>query len=412
MNNVVCFILAGGAGSRLRPLTNERAKPAVPFGKLRIIDFAIAALVNGGAQQLYVVTQYAPDSLIQHINTFWSTILGFNRSIMTVQPKQRNEDEKQFSGTACAVRQNWNYVQHSKVHTDHVAIFSGDHIYVMNFAQMLNYHIEQESAFTVAAVRVRREEAANSFGVFEIDKDFRIRSFVEKPPLAYVPGIPNDPDYCYASMGNYLAKAGTMEAALMRDAENPESSHDFGKDIIPALLHDGEPVYAYPFEQDSTPGQRAPYWRDVGTLASYYATLNTMLEFEPPINLSNPEYPIPSAPDNLPPGRAVGENTVQIHTQVSGGAVIDDAELRWCSVGRASYVGKGAVLNSCHIGDFVRVGQSVHLFRVICDRHVQIPSGTEIGYNRDHDKARGFTTVDLDEHGTWLTVIPKGYTFR
>lgn len=411
MNNVVGFILAGGAGSRLRPLTNERAKPAVPFGKLRIIDFAIAALVNSGAQQLFVATQYAPDSLIQHINTFWSTILGFNRSIMTVQPKRRSESDSHFSGTACAVHQNWHYVVHSSVPAEHVAIFSGDHIYVMNVAQMLEYHIEHVSAFTVAAVRVRREEAANNFGVFEIDGDCRIHGFLEKPPIEEVPCIPNDPDYCYASMGNYLAKADIIGAALQRDADNPDSSHDFGKDIIPALLDQGARVYAYPFDLDNTPGQVTPYWKDVGTLAAYYATLNTMLQHVPPINLQNPEYPIPSYPDNLPQGRMIGEEVRTPHTQISGGAVIDNAYVRWCSVGRGSYVGPDSILDSSHIGDHVHVGAGVQLTRVICDKYVHILDGTTIGTNHELDKRRGFTIEPLGNN-EYLTVIPKGHVFK
>lgn len=411
MHNIPCVVLAGGAGSRLRPLTDVRAKPAVPFGKHRIIDFAIAAAVNGGAKHIYVVTQYAPDSLIRHVNGFWGPYLGFGRSITTAQPRHRNDAEAGFSGTACAMYQNWHLIERIRAQVSEVAILSGDHIMVMNMEQMVAWHYEHNSAFTVAAVTMRREDAAGNFGIFEIDKRYRVQRFVEKPSLDAVPGIPGNPEYCLASMGNYIANAPTLATALTHDAHDKSSTHDFGSDVIPRLIASGARVHAYPFEQDRTPGQPTPYWRDVGTLTSFYHTLNQMLGHEPPVNMQNPDYPIPSCPDNLPTAQTLGDNVRTPFSQFAGGARIDNAYLRWCSIGRRSWVGNHATLDSSHIGDDVYVGSGTQLLRVICDKHVRIPDNIKVGFDRDHDNARGFTTVDLNERGEWLTVIPRGYTF-
>ncbi len=404
------IVLAGGQGSRLAPLTDARAKPAVPFGKNRIVDFVLANVVNSNIRHILVLTQYAPQSLYSHIQQFWIPMLGYRDSITITPPKMRSVDEQRYVGTANAVWQNWDMVQRERYTAERVAIFGGDHIYMMDVSQVINYHRKKESVFTICVDVVTVEEAANALGVLEVDENNRVIGFVEKPPQDEVPEIPNKKGFCYASMGNYIAETDLLGTVLQRDADDTESSHDFGKDIIPALIAHNRDVYAYPFDLNKIPGQDVPYWRDVGTLQTYYAACNEALQYVPPLNLANPAWPIPSCPDYLPEARVLGEYAHTAFMGTSGGVVIDDASVRWSRLGRRVMIRKGAVLHGCHLFDNVDVGEQSILRYVICDKHVRIPPNTLIGLDRVQDDARGFHTEVLDAN-TWLTVIPEHYTF-
>lgn len=403
------IILAGGQGSRLAPLTIDRAKPAVPYGKYRIVDFVLANIVNSNIRHALVLTQYAPQSLYTHIQEFWSRMTGYRDSIVIAPPKMRSEEEQRYDGTANAVWQNWDMVLRELYCAERVAIFGGDHIYVMNVSQVVEYHTRKESAFTICVDEVTADEAADTLGVLQVDAENRVIAFVEKPPRGEVPEIPGRKGFCYASMGNYIANTDVLGTTLRLDATNELSSHDFGRDIIPAMLARDMHVYAYPFHLNTIPGQDVPYWRDVGTLQSYYAACNEALWYVPPLNLANIAWPIPSCPDYLPGARILGDHAYTAFVGMAGGVVIDDARVTWSSLGRRVMVRKGAVLHGCHLFDNVDVGAGAQLRHVICDKHVTIPPGTHIGYSREADVAR-FHVESLNEN-QWLTVIPEHYTF-
>jgi glucose-1-phosphate adenylyltransferase len=410
--NIIGVILAGGQGSRLDPLTRHRAKPAVPIGgKYRIIDFVIANFFNSNIRNLLVLTQYAQASLSQHIQTFWIPGTGFGESIEVMPPKMRSEDESRYLGTADAVWQNWDTISSKRYGPTHVAIFSGDHIYKMDIAQVLAYHREKRSSFTICVDVVPVEVAANQLGVVQVDANNRIIGFLEKPPLEDIPHLPKRPGWCYASMGNYIADSALLGTFLKEDANDDLSKHDFGKNVIPRMHEQQVRLYAYPSTLNEIEGQPEFFWRDVGTLQAYYQTCMEMLEFVPPLNLNNRHWPIPTYPDNLPSARLLGEDVHASHVSMSGGVVVDDAVVRWSTLGRNVFVQKGADVKGSHLFDDVIVGPNAQLRNVICDKDVVIPAGAVVGYNRAEDEARFGATTDLNGHGEWITVIPKGYEF-
>lgn len=407
----ISVVLAGGQGSRLNPLTAHRAKPAVPFaGKYRIIDFVLANLFNSGMRNILVLTQYAPGSLFRHIQTFWIPLTGLREKVQLLSPKMRSPYELQYRGTADAVWQNWESITREGDDAQYVAIFGGDHIYTMNTSQVVDFHKEKGAAFTVCAIRVPIESASNKLGVLRVDKDHRVIDFVEKPSLANVPQIPGHPGFCYASMGNYVANIDILGKALSEDAKNTESTHDFGNDLIPQMHRDGLPVYAYPFDMNIIEGQVGHYWRDVGTLVDYYQASLETLEFVPPLDLVNPNWLVPSYPDNLPSARFVGRVNGICHVTTAGGTVVDDANIKWSVLGRYVNVQKEATVEGSILFDGVVVGQRSYLKKVICDKDVRIPDDIQVGINRKEDEKRGFHTEPLSDE-EWITVIPKWYKF-
>ncbi|HET9319630.1 MAG TPA: sugar phosphate nucleotidyltransferase, partial [Bryobacteraceae bacterium] len=288
---VLGIVLAGGKGTRLYPLTKERAKPAVPFGgKYRIIDFVLSNFINSGIYSIYVLTQFRSQSLLQHLSEGWQFGgLLKTQFIIPVPAQMRSADETWYQGTADAIFQNINLVEQADPHL--VAIFGADHIYRMNIASMVEYHEHKRSQVTVAAIPVEKRMSAE-FGVIETHADGRIVRFHEKNPDA--PTIPGDPERVYASMGNYIFSTRTLLRELQDDAANESSSHDFGRDILPSLMGRSE-VFAYNFQSNRIPGERAEadvYWRDVGTIDAYYEANMDLRSVSPALNLYNREWPL------------------------------------------------------------------------------------------------------------------------
>ena len=301
---VLGIVLAGGKGTRLSPLTRERAKPAVPFGgKYRIIDFVLSNFVNSGIHSIYVLTQFRSQSLLQHLSEGWQ-FGGMLKSqfIINVPAQMRSENESWYLGTADAIFQNINLIE--QFEPDLVAIFGGDHIYRMNVASMIDFHLAKQSEVTIAAIPVARQYAAE-FGVIEVNQDGRIMGFHEKNLNA--PTMPGEPGRVYASMGNYIFSTRTLLDLLRTDANVPGSHHDFGKDILPTLAGEAS-IYAYNFETNQIPGepeQTVPYWRDVGTIDAFYDANMDLNHVKPELNLYNREWPVRSASYSDPPAKFV-----------------------------------------------------------------------------------------------------------
>jgi glucose-1-phosphate adenylyltransferase len=405
------IILAGGQGSRLAPLTQSRAKPAVPFGKYRIIDFVLANFFNSGIRDMIVVTQYAPMSLSEHVQSCWQPMIGFGDSLVVASPQMRHEEEFKYLGTADAVWRNRELITKRRYDPEQIAIFCGDHIYMMDISQVVRYHIDKRSEFTVCVDVVPVRVAAGALGVLRVDTANRILEFLEKPLLENIPEIPGRKGFCYASMGNYIAHTKVLWEVLENNAVNTDSSHDFGKDIIPLLHRAGKKMYAYPLHLNEIEGQNETYWRDVGTLSAYYMSVLGMLEYVPALNLENPAWPIPSRPDYLPSARILGGNARVIHGAMSGGVVIDDALVAWSMIGRSVRVKKRAEVKDSIVFDNVEVGEGARLQRVICDKCVRIPPGTSIGYSREEDVSRGFHVEALGDACEWLTIVPEHCEF-
>ena len=394
---VLGIVLAGGKGTRLYPLTRERAKPAVPFGgKYRIIDFVLSNFVNSGIHSIYVLTQFRSQSLLQHLSEGWQ-FGGLLKShfIINVPAQMRSESESWYRGTADAIFQNINLVEQSDPHL--VAIFGGDHIYRMNIASMIDFHLEKRAEITVAAIPVPRQHAGQ-FGVVEADKDERITAFHEKNPDA--PATPGDPDRVYASMGNYIFSTRALLDLLQADAQNPTSHHDFGMDILP-MLAGKAPIYAYNFETNRIPGEAedtGPYWRDVGTIDAYYEANMDLNQVKPALNLYNREWPVRSTSYPDPPAKFVFDEENRrgqaLNSIISGGCIISGGIVRKSVLGRSVRVNTGAVVEGCVIMDNCDIGRHAKVRRAILDKNVRVPQDTTIGYDLDADRARGWHVTD------------------
>jgi glucose-1-phosphate adenylyltransferase len=394
---VLGIVLAGGKGTRLFPLTRERAKPAVPFGgKYRIIDFVLSNFVNSGIYSVYVLTQFRSQSLLQHLNEGWQTG-GLIKShfVIPVPAQMRSEDETWYQGTADAIFQNINLVEQANPHV--VAIFGGDHIYRMNIASMIEYHIGRHAEVTVAAIPAPRRHAAE-FGVIEASEDDRILAFHEKNPNA--PTMPGDSEQVYASMGNYIFSTRTLLQLLKEDARNPSSHHDFGKDILPKLAGRA-PIYAYNFQTNRIPGEpenAVPYWRDVGTIEAYYEANMDLRCVSPELNLYNRQWPLRSASYPDPPAKFTFDDANRrgqaIDSIVSGGCILSGGVVRNSVLGRGVRVHAGAFVEDCVILDNCDIGRRAKVKRAILDKNVRIPEDTLIGYDLDADRARGWHVTE------------------
>ena len=394
---VLGIVLAGGKGTRLFPLTRERAKPAVPFGgKYRIIDFVLSNFVNSGINSIYVLTQFRSQSLLQHLSEGWQ-FGGMLKShfIINVPAQMRSESESWYLGTADAIFQNLNLIEQSDPHL--VAIFGGDHIYRMNVASMIDFHIAKRAEVTVAAIPVARQYASE-FGVIEVSDDGRIAAFHEKNPNA--PTMPGDSNRVYASMGNYIFSTRTLMDLLKADAKTPGSHHDFGKDILPKLAGSA-PIYAYNFEANRIPGEAAdsiPYWRDVGTIDAYYEANMDLNHVKPDLNLYNREWPVRSTSYPDPPAKFVFDEEnrrgLAIDSIVSGGCILSGGVVRKSVLGRGVHVHTGALVEGCVIMDNCDIGRRAKLRRAILDKNVRIPEDDTVGYDLDADRARGWHVSD------------------
>ena len=394
---VLGIVLAGGKGTRLFPLTRERAKPAVPFGgKYRIIDFVLSNFINSGINSIYVLTQFRSQSLLQHLSEGWQfSGLLKTHFIIPVPAQMRSEDETWYQGTADAILQNINLIQQSD--PDAVAIFGGDHIYRMNISSMIDFHVARRAEVTVAAIPVPQKHAAE-FGVIEAGEGGRILAFHEKNPNA--PTMPGDPTQVYASMGNYIFSKHTLMDLLEEDANDPSSHHDFGKDILPKLAGNAR-IFAYNFQTNRIPGEAEdslPYWRDVGTIDAYYEANMDLRSVKPELNLYNRQWPLRSSSYPDPPAKFTFDEANRrgeaIDSIVSGGCILSGGVVHNSILSRGVRVHTGADVEGCVILDNCDIGRRAKVRRAILDKNVRVPEGTQIGYDHEADRARGWHVTD------------------
>jgi glucose-1-phosphate adenylyltransferase len=397
---VLGIVLAGGEGKRLMPLTLDRAKPAVPFGgSYRLIDFALSNLVNAGFLRLCVLTQYKSHSLDRHISVTWrmSTLLG---NYVTPVPAQQRLGKQWFLGSADAIYQSMNLIVDEK--PDVIVVFGADHVYRMDASQMVAAHLASGAGVSVAGIRVPRKEA-DQFGVITTAGDgVAIAEFLEKP--SDPPGLLDSPDEVFASMGNYVFTSDVLVEALQRDAENRESRHDMGGDIIPMLVGRGEAA-VYDFKLNDVPGSTArdrDYWRDVGTLASYHEAHLDLVSVEPTFNLYNSQWPIFTSNSQLPGAKFVDSANAD-EAIVCAGSIVSGAAIRSSVIGTDVYVATGAVVNRSVVMDNVKIGPGAHISNAIIDKNVVVPDGVSIGLDAAVDHAAGFTVTDGG-----ITVLGKG----
>ncbi|HMD68315.1 MAG TPA: glucose-1-phosphate adenylyltransferase [Chitinivibrionales bacterium] len=390
--NVLGMIMAGGEGSRLHPLTNERAKPAVYFGgKYRIVDFVLNNFINSGIFKIKVLTQFKSDSLIKHLTTGWNLNRMLGQYIDPV-PAQMRTGKNWYMGTADAIFQNFNLIEDEN--PDYIAVFGADHIYKMDISQMLDFHRRAGAVATVVAIPKPVEEAS-AFGIIEIDTDGRMIGFEEKPKNPKT--IPGNPGMVLVSMGNYIFNRKFLVRELFNDASLSGSSHDFGKDVIPKIFHN-YPIYVWDFSNNRIPGetpQQNIYWKDVGSIDAYYEANMTLRDVVPEINLYNEAWPIRTAPGQSPPAKFVfsGEPPEKrkgeaLDSILSGGCIVSGGRVIRSVLSRGVRVHSLAVVEDSIIFPDVQVSEKAHIRRTIIDRGVQIMPGERIGFNIEEDRKR------------------------
>jgi glucose-1-phosphate adenylyltransferase len=386
---VLAFVLAGGKGTRLYPLTKERAKPAVPFGgRYRLVDFVLSNLINSGVYSNYVLIQFKSQSLLQHLRDGWeSTGLLKSHFIIPVPAQMRTAGEEWYRGTADAIYQNINLIEQADPHL--VIIFGADHIYRMNIREMIEFHEHKRAQVTVAAIPVEKEYSSE-FGVIEAAQDGSIIGFHEKRCDA--PTMPGDPERVYASMGNYIFSTATLLKELYADAAREESSHDFGRDILPGLIGRSE-MFAYDFQTNRIPGDppgSEVYWRDVGTIDAYYDANMDLRAVSPVLNLYNRQWPLRTAGYSDPPAKFTfdqeGRRGQAIDSIVSGGSILSGGLVRDSVLGRGVRVHTGAVVEDSIIFDNCDIGRRAKVRRAILDKNVRVPEDARIGYDLERDK--------------------------
>jgi glucose-1-phosphate adenylyltransferase len=397
---VLGIVLAGGEGKRLMPLTADRAKPAVPFGgSYRLIDFALSNLVNAGYLHLCVLTQYKSHSLDRHISLTWrlSTLLG---NYVAPVPAQQRTGKEWYRGSADAIYQSMNLIADDD--PDIIVVFGADHVYRMDASQMVAAHIESGAEASVAGIRVPRSEAT-AFGVIDTDETGgMISQFLEKP--ADPPGLPDSPDETFASMGNYVFTADALVEALKADADDPDSAHDMGGNIIPSFVQRGQAA-VYDFKRNDVPGSTSTdrdYWRDVGTLKSYHEAHLDLVSVEPTFNLYNSQWPIFTQHPQLPGAKFV-EGSVADDAIVCQGSIVSGAKVHESVVGTNTYVGTGASVERSVLMDNVKIGPGARVVNAILDKNIVVPDGCQIGVDPEEDARGGFFVTD-----DGITALGKG----
>jgi glucose-1-phosphate adenylyltransferase len=403
MKDVLAVILAGGKGSRLEPLTRDRAKPAVPFGgAYRIIDFTLSNCLNSGVRKMLVLTQYKAISLDRHINLGWQRYMCRELGeFIDVVPPQQRIDEHWYQGTADAVYQNIYTIE--KERPKYVVILAGDHIYKMDYMNLVKQHIENEADLTIGALRVTLDQA-HQFGVMQIDTDGRVIGFEEKP--ADPKPIPGDAEHALASMGIYVFTARFLFEQLCMDATQPDSKHDFGHNVIPAII-DSHRVFAYPFMDENR--KREAYWRDVGTLDAYYEANMDLISVDPQLNMYDGHWPLRTYQPNFPPPKFVfaekgitARRGQAMDSIVCQGSIISGGQVERSIVGPDVRVNSYALVEDSILFDSVDVGRHTKIRRAIIDKEVKIPAGFEVGYDHAVDRKRGFTVTE-----SGVTIIAK-----
>ncbi len=396
MKSCMAVILAGGKGSRLDPLTRDRAKPAVPFGgQYRIVDFALSNCLNSGLRRILMLTQYKGMSLDRHIDLAWRQY--FCRELgefIDIAPPQHRVDENWYRGTADAVYQNIYSLE--KVAPRHVVILAGDHVYKMDYSRMVDFHKASGAQLTIGALTVPKTEA-KQFGVMEVGEHGRVVGFEEKPK--HPKTLPGDSSRSLASMGIYVFDADCLFDKLCSDATS-QGSHDFGKDVIPAMIKDGNGVYAFAFRDENQKSE--VYWRDVGTLDAYFQANMDLVSVDPQLNVYDADWPIWSYTEPaLPPPKFVfngqeesGRCGVAIDSIVGQGSIISGGHVDHCVLGRNVRINSYSRVRDSILFDDVQIGRGAKIRSAIIDKHVVIPPGAELGFDADFDRRRGFHVTD------------------
>ncbi len=406
IDDTLVMILAGGEGKRLYPLTKDRAKPAVPFGgRYRIIDFVLNNFINSGFFKIKVLTQYKSDSLNKHITRGWA-LSPFLNQYVDLAPAQMRTGSDWYRGTADAIYQNVFHITDED--PDYVCIFGGDHIYKMDVSQMLDYHKKKRADLSISAIPIPISEA-HEFGIIEVDDDWKLINFVEKPKEK-PKSIPGNPDMCLASMGNYIFNKNILLDALNQDEEIQESSHDFGKNVIPMLLREGKKIYIYNFNDNSFPGMtdtERGYWRDVGSIDAYWQANMDLLSYDPELNLYSQDWPLRTFNYNYPPAKFIWEEGERVgmatNSMVSEGCIVSGAGLSRCVLSPKVKVNSYSQISESILMENVEIGRHSKIKRAIIDKNVVVPPHSRIGFNREEDIKRGF---HVSPNG--ITVVPKG----
>jgi glucose-1-phosphate adenylyltransferase len=405
VEKTLSIVLAGGVGSRLHPLTADRAKPSVPFGGIyRIIDFTLSNCLHSGLRRILILTQYKSHSLHKHLRDGWSVFNPEIGEFITAVPAQMRMGEGWYAGTADAINQNRYLLERSQA--DYVLVLAGDHIYRMDYARLLEEHVQRKSDVTVACMPVSLEEA-RSFGVMEIDDHLRVKAFIEKSQNP--PSLPGHPDQALASMGVYVFSLPVLLEVLAQDHKDDASGHDFGRNILPGIIGSHR-VGAYRF--GGVQGRVTPdrYWRDVGTLDAYFQANMDLLDPIPPIDLYQKDWPIRTYHGQYPSARMVPSSSGEVgsvtNALLAGGDVIIGARINHSILSPDVWVESGAVVEESILLEGARIGAGARLRHCIIDKEVRIPAGETVGLNIDLDRQR-FT---ISEKG--VVVVPKGYQFK
>ncbi|MBN2458753.1 glucose-1-phosphate adenylyltransferase [Candidatus Woesearchaeota archaeon] len=425
-NNTLAFVLGGGEGKRLYPLTRDRAKPSVPFGaNFRVIDFVLSNLYNSGIRKIYVLAQYESFSLHKHLKNGWYPKFGTGvREFISMLQPAHGHVERWYSGTADAIHQNLRYVSEEKPKL--VDVFGGDHIYLMDVNQMNDFHTDYQADLTISAMPVRKELAANTFGVLIVDKKWQLIGFEEKPTNPTP--MPNNPDFCLASMGNYVFKPDVLMDELVKDAKkdttrdkevaqhHPDnlSTHDFGFDVIPAMLRDGKKILVYNFLDNIIEGmspEERGYWRDIGNLDQFYEANMEFRKEKPQLNLYNPEWGVLTFIESSNPAKFISEggkkgSGAALDSIVANGSVIDKCIVERSVISYNVTINPDAKVSDSILLGYINIGERAVVQKAIIDRGVNVPKGEVIGLDKAKDKKRGFT---ISQGG--LTVVPRNYKF-
>jgi glucose-1-phosphate adenylyltransferase len=402
MRKVLTFIMAGGKGERLLPLTKDRTKPAVPFGGIyRIIDFTLSNCINSGLRKIYILTQYKSASLQRHIRLGWNFLPSELGQFIELLPAQQRIGDSWYLGTADAIFQNIYTLEMDK--PDEVLILAGDHIYRMNYYSMIDVHREQNADLTVGVVEVEKSKSKH-LGVVEVDADGRVSGFYEKP--ANPKTIPGKPDKIYGSMGIYVFNQPVLVQELLEDAKNHKSSHDFGKDIIPQMLKKGMKVVAYNFRDKD---RNEEYWRDIGTIDAYYEANMELIQVNPTFNLYDQEWPLRTFQEQYPPVKTVhsgdreeGRVGLVLDSIVSEGCVVSGGRVQRSILSPNVRINSFSEVYDSILMEGVNVGRYAKIKRAIIDKDISIPQGMIIGFNLEEDKKRFF----VSESG--IVVVAKG----